>query len=173
MSLRSLRSSKSREQKKEAPSRPSASSLFAIVCAMALFPVPASPFNHKTGDLSGPLVQSSISPRTVSQVPFRQPPRSPSRYPAPCAQWKLARTNASAIATSCQASVVESGDGLTWTLPREVISFVPSRTREGKAYYQLTSSVVISLLLGNLVTSSTRMGLSRSWTNPVIDYGLL
>ena len=43
---RLLRSSKSREQKNEAPSRPSANARSAIVCAMVLFPVPASPFNQ-------------------------------------------------------------------------------------------------------------------------------
>ena len=46
MKWRSLRSSKSREQKNEAPRRPSANVLSAIVCAMVLFPVPASPFNQ-------------------------------------------------------------------------------------------------------------------------------
>ena len=45
MSWRSLRSPKSREQK-EAPSRPSPDTLSAIVCAMVLFPVPASPFSQ-------------------------------------------------------------------------------------------------------------------------------
>ena len=43
---RFLRSSKSREQKKEAPSLPSANALSAVVCAMVVFPVPASPFNQ-------------------------------------------------------------------------------------------------------------------------------
>ena len=43
---RSLRSSRSREQKKEAPSLPSANALSAIVCAMVVFPVQASPFNQ-------------------------------------------------------------------------------------------------------------------------------
>jgi len=46
MKWRLLRSSKSREQKNEAPSRPSANSLSAIVLAMVLFPVPASPFSQ-------------------------------------------------------------------------------------------------------------------------------
>ena len=46
MKLRSLRSSESREQKNEAPSRPSVNTLSAIVCAIALFPVPASPFSQ-------------------------------------------------------------------------------------------------------------------------------
>ena len=46
MNWRLLRSSKSREQKKEAPSRPSANALSAMVCAMVLLPVPASPFNQ-------------------------------------------------------------------------------------------------------------------------------
>ena len=43
---RSLRSWKSREQKNEAPSLPSANALSAVVCAMVVFPVPASPFNQ-------------------------------------------------------------------------------------------------------------------------------
>ena len=46
MSLRLPRSLELREQKKEAPSRPSADILSAIVCAMAVFPVPANPFNQ-------------------------------------------------------------------------------------------------------------------------------
>jgi hypothetical protein len=46
MNLRLLRSSKSREQKKEAPSCPLANVFSAIVCAMVVFPVPASPFNQ-------------------------------------------------------------------------------------------------------------------------------
>ena len=46
MSWRFLRFSKSREQKKEAPSCPLANTLSAVVCAMVLFPVPASPFNQ-------------------------------------------------------------------------------------------------------------------------------
>jgi len=46
MKWRLLRSSKSREQKNEAPSHPSANSLSAMVWAMVLFPVPASPFNQ-------------------------------------------------------------------------------------------------------------------------------
>jgi hypothetical protein len=46
MKWRLLRSSKSREQKKEAPSCPSANALSAIVCAMVVFPVPASPFSQ-------------------------------------------------------------------------------------------------------------------------------
>ena len=52
MSRRSLRSreSKAREQKKEAPSCPFANTLSATDCAMALFPVPASPFNQKMGN---------------------------------------------------------------------------------------------------------------------------
>ena len=43
---RLLRSSKSDEQKKEAPSRPSAKTLSATVCAIVVFPVPASPFSQ-------------------------------------------------------------------------------------------------------------------------------
>jgi hypothetical protein len=46
MNWRLLRSEKSREQKKEAPSCPFANDLSAIVCAMVLFPVPASPFSQ-------------------------------------------------------------------------------------------------------------------------------
>ena len=46
MDFRLLLSSKSREQKKEAPSCPFENVLSAIVCAMVLFPVPASPFNQ-------------------------------------------------------------------------------------------------------------------------------
>ena len=46
MNWRLLRSSKSREQKKEAPSCPSEKTLSATVCAMVLFPDPASPFNQ-------------------------------------------------------------------------------------------------------------------------------
>ena len=46
MVRRLLRSSKSREQKKEAPSSPSAKVLSAMVCAIVLLPVPASPFSQ-------------------------------------------------------------------------------------------------------------------------------
>ena len=46
MYWRLLQSSKSLEQKKEAPSCPPANTLSAIVCAIVLFPVPASPFNQ-------------------------------------------------------------------------------------------------------------------------------
>ena len=46
INLRFLRSWYSREQKKEAPSLPSANALSAVVCAIVVFPVPASPFNQ-------------------------------------------------------------------------------------------------------------------------------
>ena len=46
MSSMFLRSWKSLEQKKEAPSCPSANNLSAIVFAIVLLPVPASPFNQ-------------------------------------------------------------------------------------------------------------------------------
>ena len=109
MNWRLLRSSKSREQKNEAPSRPSANILSAIVWAMVLFPVPASPFSQYTGDLPKSLVQCSITSRTGPRVPFRQPLRLPCRYSAPCAERKLLRMAASAIGGLCQVLVVNNG----------------------------------------------------------------
>ena len=46
MNWRLLLSSKSLEQKKEAPSCPCAETLSAIVCAIVVFPVPASPLSQ-------------------------------------------------------------------------------------------------------------------------------
>lgn len=83
MNRRLLRSSKPLEQKNDAPKRLSANNLSAIVCAIVVFPVPASPFSQKTGDMLKSSVQCSISARTLPRVPFRQPRRSPCRYPAP------------------------------------------------------------------------------------------
>ena len=84
--LRSLRFSDSREQKKEAPSRPSLDILSAIVCAIALFPVPTGPFNQKreTQDSSstGSRAQWSIWSRMALRVPRRQEVRFPRRYSA-------------------------------------------------------------------------------------------
>ena len=110
MRPRFLRSSKSLEQKKEAPSCPSANNLSAIVFAMALFPVPASPFSQYMGGLSGSLAQSSIASRTATRVPLRQPFRSPCRYSAPFARRKLLRTDFSAVRASCQIPIVQNGD---------------------------------------------------------------
>jgi len=109
MKLRLLLSSKSREQKKEAPSCPSANNLSAIVCAIVLFPVPASPLSQYTGGLLKSFDQCSISSRMALRVPLRQPLRSPWRYSASCAQRKLLRTRtASAVGGSCQASIIEN-----------------------------------------------------------------
>ena len=77
MSLILLRSSKPLEQKNDAPRRPSANILFETVCAIVDFPVPARPFSQKIGDLLKSRVQCSISFKTHSRVPLRQPCRSP------------------------------------------------------------------------------------------------
>ena len=77
MKRRSLRSSKSREQKKEAPSSPSVKTCSLTVWAIVDLPVPASPFSQKTGDFLKSPIHDSISFRTVSRVPLRQPLRSP------------------------------------------------------------------------------------------------
>ena len=92
MSLRLLRSSTPLEQKNEAPKKPWANILSAIVCAMADFPVPASPLSQKTGDPLGSLAQCSISFKTASRVPFKQLLRSPWWYPASLAQQQPFRT---------------------------------------------------------------------------------
>ena len=77
MKRRSLRSVKSREQKKVAPRSPSAKAHSLTVWAIVDLPVPARPFNQKAGDLWKSLVHNSISFRTLSRVPRRQPLRSP------------------------------------------------------------------------------------------------
>ena len=106
---RLLRSSKSREQKNEAPSCPSTNVLSAIVWAIVVFPVPASPFNQKMGrPMKGLPIQKPISSRTVTRVPFRQPLRSPDLNSAPCAQRKLLRTVASSLRHFCQACMTEN-----------------------------------------------------------------
>ena len=77
MRWRLQRSSKSHEQKKDAPSSPSAKTRSLTVWAIVDFPVPASPFSQKTGDLLKSLAHDSMSFRIVSRVPLRHPLRSP------------------------------------------------------------------------------------------------
>jgi len=67
----------SRERRKKAPRSPSAKTHSLTVWTTVVFPVPASPFNQETGDLSKPLIRNSISFRTVSRVSRKQPLRSP------------------------------------------------------------------------------------------------
>jgi len=109
MKRRLLLSLKSREQKKEAPSCPSANNLSAMVCAIVLFPVPASPLSQYTGGLLKSFDQCSISSRMALRVLLRQFLRLPWRYSASCAQRKLLTTTASAVGGSCQASIIENG----------------------------------------------------------------
>jgi len=97
MNWRSLLSWKSREQKNEAPSSPSARIRSLTVWAIVDLPVPASPFSQKTGDLSKFLAQDSISLRTPSRVPLRQPRRLPWRYSAPRARRHWFSTDSSAV----------------------------------------------------------------------------
>ena len=77
MRWRSLRFPKSREQKNDPPSSPSAKARSLTVLEIVDLPVPANPFNQKMGDLLKSLIHNSISFRTVSRVPRRQPLRSP------------------------------------------------------------------------------------------------
>ena len=112
MRLILLPSSKSREQKKEAPSCPSANVLSAIVIAIVVLPVPASPFSQYTGGLAKSLVQSSILSRTAPRVPFRQPPRPLCRNSAPWAQRKPLRTAASSAEYPFQVRRIE---GTGWS----------------------------------------------------------
>ena len=125
MKWRLLRSSKSREQKNEAPSRPSANILSAIVCAIVLFPVPASPFSQYTGDLPESIVQCSITSRTDPRVPLRQPLRLPCRYSAPSAERKLLRTAASAVGGLCQTLVVNNRKHPDPGSVKELLGFLP------------------------------------------------
>ena len=97
MIWRLLRSSKSREQKNDAPSSPSAKIRSLTVWAIVDLPVPANPFSQKTGDLSKSSAHNSISLRTLSRVPLRQPRRLPWRYSAPFARRHWFRTESSAV----------------------------------------------------------------------------
>jgi hypothetical protein len=67
----------------------------------------------------GFLVQSSISSRTATRVPFRQPLRSPCQNSAPSAQRDLSnvsRTVASSVGGLCQVGMTENGGFLTYVL---------------------------------------------------------
>ena len=122
MKWRLLRSLKSREQKKDAPSSPSAKAHSLIVWAIVDLPVPASPFNQKTGDLSKSFVHNSIALRTVSRVPRRQPLRSPCWYPAPGARGQLFSTNKSAVRRAGELTPSMSAMGLTCVLGEKSLS---------------------------------------------------
>ena len=169
MNWRSFRSSKSREQKKEAPSRPSANILSAKVCAIVLFPVPASPFSQYTGDLPKSLVHSSVSSRTAPRVPLRHPLRLPCRYSAPCAQGKLLRTAASAIGSLCQATVIVNRRILQPGSCKWVISF--ARTKKGDTHHLFALLVVDYSLLQHLLSLSILTKALGSKTNLVFANG--
>ena len=109
MRRRLFRSSKSREQKNEAPSCPSAKTLSAIVWAIAVFPVRASPFNQYTGDASEFLAHSSILSKIALRVPFRQPLQLSCHNSTCCEQGKPSRTAASSAGRLGQAPMIENG----------------------------------------------------------------
>jgi len=76
----------SAEQKKEAPNAPFAKHRSATVWAIAVFPVPASPFSQKMGARVESSVHRSISSRRATRVPLRQPRRFLCSCPAPAAR---------------------------------------------------------------------------------------
>ena len=148
-----LLSSKSREQKNDAPSWPFEKILSAIVCAMVVFPVPANPFNQKTGGLSKSRVQSSISSKMTLRVPMRQPPRSPCRYSAACAQRIPLMTAASAIGFTSDHRHRKRNAFRPELCRRGVITF--TWIEKGNAHHQFAPLIIDYRSLHNLLLPST------------------
>ena len=123
------------------------------------------------GDLLKSLAQNSISSRTVSRVPFRQPLRPPCRYSAPMAQQKALSTVFSPIGYYVRDLFLKVECFLTWILSGGVISLV--WTQNGNTYHLFTPLVIHCCLLCCLLPLLILRRVCQLWANLVVIHSLL